>query len=41
MGGTLDADMIDGLAERAHEQCHPLENLIVDAAGDVRWYLYT
>ena len=31
VGGTLDADMIDGLAERAHEQCHPLENLIVDA----------
>lgn len=31
VGGTLDADMIDELAERAHEQCHPLENLIVDA----------
>ena len=31
VGSTLDADMIDGLAERAHEQCHPLENLIVDA----------
>jgi CO/xanthine dehydrogenase FAD-binding subunit len=31
VGSTLDADMIDELAERAHEQCHPLENLIVDA----------
>ena len=31
VGGSLDADMIDELAERAHEQCHPLENLIVDA----------
>ncbi|MCA9739243.1 MAG: FAD binding domain-containing protein, partial [Gemmatimonadetes bacterium] len=30
-GQRLDADLIEHLAERAHAQCHPLENLIVDA----------
>ncbi len=29
-GRLLDADMIDELAARAHKQCHPLENIIVD-----------
>ncbi|HSR40749.1 MAG TPA: hypothetical protein VLL48_01220, partial [Longimicrobiales bacterium] len=29
-GRTLDDEVIDALAERAHEQCHPLENMIVD-----------
>jgi 4-hydroxybenzoyl-CoA reductase subunit beta len=28
--GRLDDDVIDRLAERAHAQCHPLENMIVD-----------
>lgn len=28
--GTLDDATIDALAERAHAQCHPLENMIVD-----------
>ncbi len=30
-GRTLDAELIEALAERAHEQCRPLENMIVDA----------
>ncbi len=30
IGRVLDDDVLDALAERAHEQCHPLENLIVD-----------
>jgi len=30
---VLDGAMIEELAERAHKQCHPLENIIVDA----RW----
>jgi len=29
-GRLLDAELIDELAERAHRQCHPLENIIVD-----------
>ena len=29
-GRRLDDDVIDELAERAHKQCHPLENIIVD-----------
>ena len=29
-GGLLDDALIDELAERAHRQCHPLENIIVD-----------
>ncbi|MGB1655884.1 MAG: FAD binding domain-containing protein [Longimicrobiales bacterium] len=29
-GRSLDAELIDELAERAHRQCHPLENIIVD-----------
>ena len=29
-GRPLDDDVIDELAERAHKQCHPLENIIVD-----------
>ncbi len=29
-GRTLDDDLIDELADRAHKQCHPLENIIVD-----------
>lgn len=29
-GRRLDAALMDELAERAHKQCHPLENLIVD-----------
>ena len=28
--GDLTDDLIDALAERAHAQCHPLENMIVD-----------
>jgi 4-hydroxybenzoyl-CoA reductase subunit beta len=28
--GRLDDDVIEGLAQRAHAQCHPLENMIVD-----------
>ena len=31
-GRTIDSDMIDSLSERAHEQCRPLENIIVDPA---------
>ena len=30
VGRTLDDDILDELAERAHKQCHPLENIIVD-----------
>lgn len=29
-GRLLDSDMIDELAARAHKQCHPLDNIIVD-----------
>lgn len=29
-GRALDGELIDELAERAHKQCHPLENMIVD-----------
>lgn len=29
-GETLSSDLMDALAERAHRQCHPLENMIVD-----------
>ncbi len=29
-GRRLDADLIEALAARAHEQCRPLENMIVD-----------
>ena len=31
VGRRLDADVVEALAERAHEQCHPLENITVDA----------
>ncbi len=31
LGRTLSTDVIEALAERAHRQCHPLENAIVDA----------
>ena len=31
VGRVLDDEVVDELAERAHRQCHPLENLIVDA----------
>ena len=27
---TLDDEVVEALAERAHKQCHPLENIIVD-----------
>ena len=30
-GSVLDDELVDALAERAHAQCHPLENIIVDA----------
>ncbi len=30
-GQTLDDEVVQELAERAHRQCHPLENIIVDA----------
>jgi 4-hydroxybenzoyl-CoA reductase subunit beta len=30
VGQTLSADVIDATAERAFQQCHPLENIIVD-----------
>lgn len=30
VGRQLDADVVDELALRAHQQCHPLENMIVD-----------
>jgi CO/xanthine dehydrogenase FAD-binding subunit len=29
-GRPLDDVLLDELAERAHKQCHPLENIIVD-----------
>ena len=29
-GRTLDDEIVAALAERAHRQCHPLENIIVD-----------
>ena len=29
-GRTLDDEIVDELAARAHKQCHPLENIIVD-----------
>jgi 4-hydroxybenzoyl-CoA reductase subunit beta len=29
-GRCLDDELLDDLAERAHRQCHPLENIIVD-----------
>ncbi len=29
-GRTLDDEVLDELARRAHKQCHPLENIIVD-----------
>lgn len=31
LGRTLSVEVIETLAERAHRQCHPLENAIVDA----------
>lgn len=31
LGRTLSPEVIEALAERAHRQCHPLENAIVDA----------
>jgi CO/xanthine dehydrogenase FAD-binding subunit len=30
-GGTLDDEVVDELAARAYKQCHPLENIVVDA----------
>jgi 4-hydroxybenzoyl-CoA reductase subunit beta len=30
VGRALDDGVVDALAERAHQQCHPLENVIVD-----------
>ena len=30
VGRALDDSVMDALAERAHEQCHPLENITVD-----------
>ncbi len=30
VGRRLDDQVVDELAERAHKQCHPLENMIVD-----------
>ena len=29
-GRVLNEELIEELAERAHRQCHPLENMIVD-----------
>ncbi len=29
-GRALDDELVDELADRAHKQCHPLENIIVD-----------
>jgi CO/xanthine dehydrogenase FAD-binding subunit len=29
-GRSLDAETIQAIADRAHQQCHPLENIIVD-----------
>ena len=31
MGETLSQELVEALAQRAHDQCHPLENIIVDA----------
>lgn len=31
VGKTLDAETIEAVADRAFQQCHPLENIIVDA----------
>jgi len=31
VGRPLDDELVDALAERAHRQCHPLENMIMDA----------
>ncbi len=31
LGRKLDGDVVEELAARAHKQCHPLENIIVDA----------
>jgi CO/xanthine dehydrogenase FAD-binding subunit len=30
LGNPLDQELIEALADRAHAQCHPLENMIVD-----------
>jgi 4-hydroxybenzoyl-CoA reductase subunit beta len=30
-GEILTEELVEGLCERAHKQCHPLENMIVDA----------
>jgi len=30
VGHRLDEDLVDALCQRAHRQCHPLENIIVD-----------
>ncbi len=30
VGARLDDEMVEELAQRAHRQCHPLENIIVD-----------
>jgi 4-hydroxybenzoyl-CoA reductase subunit beta len=30
VGSLLDQELIEALADRAHAQCHPLENMIVD-----------
>ena len=31
VGRRLDGELVEELAQRAHAQCHPLENIIVDA----------
>ncbi len=31
VGETLSQELVEALAQRAHDQCHPLENIIVDA----------
>jgi len=31
VGRKLDGEVVEELAARAHKQCHPLENIIVDA----------
>jgi CO/xanthine dehydrogenase FAD-binding subunit len=30
VGHRLERDIVDALAERAYQQCHPLENITVD-----------
>jgi CO/xanthine dehydrogenase FAD-binding subunit len=30
VGRRLDDDVVEELAQRAHKQCHPLQNMIVD-----------